>query len=117
MPITLFWSLRRKIYDMIFFTIGYVNNLPVDIMREMIGPKGTVIAVDVQSDWTFAGDDYGDYLNGWWYLFMWLNPWVETPKIPTSSDIQTQLAYISSVQVKEQVLYVYHCISTVDYAS
>lgn len=78
---------------------GYMNNLPVDIMREMIGPKGTIIAADVQSDWTFAGDDYGDYLNGWWYLYKWLNPWGKTPKIPTSSDIQTQLAYISSVQV------------------
>jgi len=77
---------------------GYLNNLPVDRTREFLGPKATVIAVDVQGSWKFAGHNYGDSLSGWRYLFQWLNPFVETPNIPTSGDIQTQLAYISSVK-------------------
>ncbi|GBG30445.1 Lysophospholipase NTE1 [Hondaea fermentalgiana] len=77
---------------------GYTNNLPADIMRRYLGPQATVIAIDVQGSWQFAGADYGAELSGWGYLFRWLNPFVETPAIPTSSDIQTQLAYISSVK-------------------
>jgi lysophospholipid hydrolase len=77
---------------------GYMNNLPVDIMREMLGDRATIIAVDVQGSWKFAGYNYGDHLSGWWYLYAWLNPWIDTPKIPTSADMQTQLAYISSVK-------------------
>jgi len=64
----------------------------------MIDHNGTIIAVDVQTDWTIEGDDYGDHLNGWWFFLKMINPFAETPKIPTSGDIQTQLAYISSVQ-------------------
>lgn len=77
---------------------GYTNNLPADIMRRYLGPRATVIAVDVQGSWQFAGADYGAELSGWGYLLRWLNPFVETPAIPTSSDIQTQLAFISSVK-------------------
>mmetsp|Transcript_15242 Transcript_15242/g.17260 ORF Transcript_15242/g.17260 Transcript_15242/m.17260 type:complete len:286 (+) Transcript_15242:27-884(+) len=77
---------------------GYCNNLPVDHMRRMIGNDGTIIAVDVQTDWTIEGDDYGDNLNGWWFLYRMLNPFVQTPNIPTNGDIQTQLAYIASVR-------------------
>jgi len=77
---------------------GYTNNLPADIMRRYLGPKATILAVDVQGSWQFAGFDYGDSLSGWKYLFMWLNPFTPTPNIPTSGDIQTQLAYISSVK-------------------
>eukprot|EP00516_Mucochytrium_quahogii_P005989 CAMPEP_0203751202 /NCGR_PEP_ID=MMETSP0098-20131031/5311_1 /ASSEMBLY_ACC=CAM_ASM_000208 /TAXON_ID=96639 /ORGANISM=" , Strain NY0313808BC1" /LENGTH=1063 /DNA_ID=CAMNT_0050640811 /DNA_START=725 /DNA_END=3913 /DNA_ORIENTATION=- len=77
---------------------GYMNNLPADVMRTLLGENGTVIAIDVQGAWKFAGYNYGDTLSGWKYLWMWLNPWIETPLIPTAGDIQTQLAFISSVK-------------------
>jgi hypothetical protein len=75
----------------------------VDVMRSLVGSRGTVIAVDVQADWTFAGDDYGDYLNGWAYLWSVLNPWQTPKKIPSGSDVQAQLAYISSVKQEESI--------------
>ena len=53
--------------------------------------------MDVQADWTFAGDDYGDSLNGFRTLLNWVNPWSTTLKVPTANEIQTQLAYISCV--------------------
>jgi lysophospholipid hydrolase len=77
---------------------GYVDNLPVDDMRKIVGASGTIIAVDVQSAWRLMGDDYGEDLNGWWYLWRWISPFHTTPKIPTDSDIQSHLAFISCVQ-------------------
>lgn len=76
---------------------GYVNNLPVDVMRSLTGKDNIVIAVDVQSDWSIEGDDYGDSFYGFVHLFKMLNPFIKTPSVPTNIEIQTQLAFIASV--------------------
>lgn len=77
---------------------GYVNNLPVDVMRTLTGDKNIVIAVDVQSDWSIEGDDYGESYSGFGHLFKLLNPFTTTPNVPTNTEIQTQLAFIASVR-------------------
>jgi lysophospholipid hydrolase len=74
---------------------GYVNVLPTDVMRQVVGDHGLVISVDVQAEWSLDGEDYGDDLNGWWFL--WRRLLGRAPRIPTGSDIQSHLAYVSSV--------------------
>jgi len=77
---------------------GYMNNLPVDVMRRLLGDDATIIAVDVQGAYKFPNFNFGDSLSGFWYILQILNPFVTAPNIPTAADIQTQLAYISSVK-------------------
>lgn len=77
---------------------GYIDNLPVDAMRKSVGRSGTVIAVDVQSAWKLGGLNFGHELNGWLFLWQWLSPFSKTPDIPTASEIQSHLAYVSCVQ-------------------
>ena len=55
----------------------------------------------------FLADDtspvsYGDSLSGWWVLFNSLNPW-GYKNIPQLADIQSRLAYVSSVKQLEDV--------------
>ena len=78
---------------------GYTNVVPVDVMRRMIGDRGTLIAVDVQAAWSLEGEDYGDDLNGWWLMWRRLLATFGfvMPRIPTNGDIQAHLAYVSSV--------------------
>ncbi|KAM7305761.1 hypothetical protein ISCGN_015657, partial [Ixodes scapularis] len=58
---------------------GYVNNLPADIMREMMGAE-TIIAVDVGSQDETDLTNYGDSLSGWWLLFKRWNPLAKSVK-------------------------------------
>ena len=48
---------------------GYVNNLPADVMRDVMGAE-TIIAVDVGSQDDMEMTNYGDTLNGWWILWI-----------------------------------------------
>ena len=77
---------------------GYTNELPVNTMRSIVGQWGTVIAVDVKSNFKFERESFGDSISGTAFLLRWLNPFSRTPNWPTASDIQTQLAWISAVQ-------------------
>jgi len=79
---------------------GYTNVLPVDVMRRLIGNSGTLISADVQAEWSLEGEDYGDDLNGFWFMWRRLMSSLmigSPPRIPTASDIQSHLAYVSSV--------------------
>ncbi|XP_072177075.1 patatin-like phospholipase domain-containing protein 7 [Diadema setosum] len=80
---------------------GYVNNLPADIMRAMGVP--TIIAVDVGSEDTSSITNYGDELSGWWLLWKRWNPWTESVRVPTLDEIQSRLAYVSSMKTLEEV--------------
>lgn len=89
---------------------GYVNNLPADEMRRTQAPL-CVIAVDVSSYWNFGGVDYGDAVSGWrqlfasWKIFCCFRcfrccrrPGRGKGKIPSMSDISSQLAYVSNAR-------------------
>jgi lysophospholipid hydrolase len=80
---------------------GYINNLPADVMHE----KGanTVIACDIGGEFDRKFTDYGDSLSGVWLLWKKLNWFASPVHIPSMSDINAHLAYISCDQQLAQV--------------
>ena len=80
---------------------GYINNLPADVMSGL--GINTIIAVDVGGEVDTNYANYGDSLSGWWLLWNKWNPFVPRENIPNLSDIQAQLAYVSSEAVLENV--------------
>ncbi|RKO92173.1 hypothetical protein BDK51DRAFT_35697 [Blyttiomyces helicus] len=81
---------------------GYLNNLPADIMRTL-GARA-VIAIDVGRVDDTSPVRYGDSLSGWWVLLQRLNPFRPAKgRIPELADIQSRLAYVSSVKQLEEV--------------
>ncbi|SPQ98543.1 unnamed protein product (mitochondrion) [Plasmodiophora brassicae] len=80
---------------------GYVDNLPVDIMRDRFGPD-ILIGVDVENKAAaFRGvHDFGSSLSGWWLLWLKVRrlvlPWGPHPKVPKFSDIVSALSYINN---------------------
>ncbi|KAI9142206.1 hypothetical protein BKA69DRAFT_1068943 [Paraphysoderma sedebokerense] len=78
---------------------GYLNNLPVDVMKGL-GVE-TIIAVDVGSEDDTSPVHYGDSLSGWWVILNRLNPFRRTAAIPSLAEIQSRLAYVSSVRQLE----------------
>lgn len=81
---------------------GYVNNLPADIMKEVMCAK-TILAVDVGSQDDTDLANYGDHLSGWWLLWNRWNPFGTRVRIPGLSEIQTRLAYVCCVNKLEEV--------------
>jgi len=82
---------------------GYVNNLPADVMRDVMGAQ-TIMAVDVGSQDEMDFTNYGDQLNGWWLLWCRWMPFFTKPiKVPNLPDIQSRLAYISCVRQLDEV--------------
>jgi lysophospholipid hydrolase len=83
---------------------GYVNNLPADVMRDVMGAQN-ILAVDVGSQDEMDFTNYGDRLNGWWLLWnRWMPSFVTQPlKVPNLPDIQSRLAYVSCVRQLEEV--------------
>jgi len=80
---------------------GYVNNIPADVMRSL--GINTIIAVDVGGEVDTNYANYGDSLSGWRLLWNKWNPFIQKENIPNLSDIQAQLAYVSSEVVLEKV--------------
>lgn len=81
---------------------GYVNNLPADVMHDVMGAH-TILAVDVGSQDETDLTNYGDTLNGWWLLWNRWNPFGKTIRVPTLPEIQSRLAYVSCVRQLEEV--------------
>lgn len=88
---------------------GYVNNLPADIMHNVLGAK-TVLAIDVGSQDETDLTNYGDELNGWWLLWNRWNPFTQPVKVPNLPEIQSRLAYVSCVRQLEEVKRKEYCI-------
>jgi lysophospholipid hydrolase len=80
---------------------GYMNSLPADHMRNVLGAS-TVVACDVSGDWTFDFADYGDELSGTWHYLRSYIPWLRKDTIPTMTALSGQLAYVSSVKQLEE---------------
>lgn len=81
---------------------GYVNNLPADVMHNVMGAR-TILAVDVGSQDETDLTNYGDVLNGWWILWNRWNPFGQNIRVPSLPEIQSRLAYVSCVRQLEEV--------------
>ncbi|KAF8326402.1 uncharacterized protein EI90DRAFT_3146562 [Cantharellus anzutake] len=57
-----------------------------------------VVAVDVGAVDDTTPRDFGDSISGWWLLINRLNPFSSTPGVPPITEIQSRLAYVSSVK-------------------
>ncbi|KAI8871600.1 patatin-domain-containing protein [Ramicandelaber brevisporus] len=95
---------------------GYLDNMPVGIMRSL-GAK-TIIAIDVSRQDDTSPHDFGDSLSGFrvlasrWNPFRWLwyypNP--PPPPIPDLAEIQSRLAYVSSVRERDLAIRTPGCL-------
>ncbi|KAJ3090881.1 phosphatidylcholine and lysophosphatidylcholine phospholipase [Quaeritorhiza haematococci] len=98
---------------------GYLNNLPADVMKSL--GADTIIAVDVGMEEDNTPVDYGDSLSGWWVLINRWNPFFSVyyqlagkpnplNNIPQMADIQSRLAYVSSVKQLEDAKAIEGCL-------
>lgn len=78
---------------------GYMDNLPVSVAKDM--GADIIIAVDVASEDDTSPVYYGDSISGWWALLHGFNPF-RTYNVPSIADIQSRLAYVSSVSRLEE---------------
>ncbi len=79
---------------------GVLNNLPVDIARQL--SAGTVIAVDVTApdDLTTRVGAF-DSMSGWRLLAERLNPFSSAPRLPNIAQILSRTATLASVYHRE----------------
>ncbi|KAG0235952.1 phosphatidylcholine and lysophosphatidylcholine phospholipase [Actinomortierella wolfii] len=79
---------------------GYMDNLPVEYMLSL--GADTIFAVDVGSDDDTTLREYGDSLSGWLVLLNRWNPFSTVYRtMPNLADLQSRLAYVSSVKQLE----------------
>ncbi|GAA5904627.1 uncharacterized protein JCM6883_003846 [Sporobolomyces salmoneus] len=79
---------------------GYVDNLPVSVM--LAQGASSVFAVDVGSVDDTDPRNYGESVSGWWLLIQRWNPFGNAPNIPSITEIQARLTYVSSVKTLEE---------------
>jgi len=83
---------------------GVLNNLPVDIMRE-VNPSGVVIAIDVVLPKSFfAAEDYGLNVSGWRQLLARVVPGVKGPQTPGLAHVIMQSMMVGSGHSRERLL-------------
>ncbi|KAJ7757450.1 hypothetical protein B0H16DRAFT_1536689 [Mycena metata] len=78
---------------------GYVDNLPVATMFSM--GASSVFACDVASLDDNTPRNFGDTVSGWWLLINRWNPFSNARLVPPITEIQSRLAYVSSVKTLE----------------
>ncbi|PCH34074.1 patatin-domain-containing protein [Wolfiporia cocos MD-104 SS10] len=79
---------------------GYIDNLPVSTMFAM--GASAVIASDVGSLDDNSPRNFGDSVSGWWLLLNRWNPFSNARSIPAITELQSRLAYVSSVKTLEE---------------
>lgn len=83
---------------------GVMNNLPIDVMREL-NPSGTLMAIDVvPPTGSTARQDYGLELSGWGQFFRSLNPFQKPLKAPRLGAVIMQSMVLGSSVAREQAL-------------
>jgi len=87
---------------------GYLDNLPVSTMFDMGASE--VIASDVGSLDDNSPRNFGDTVSGWWLMIMRWNPFSNARAIPAITEIQSRLAYASSVQTLEEAKVTRGCL-------
>ncbi|KAF7966915.1 hypothetical protein HWV62_36601, partial [Athelia sp. TMB] len=78
---------------------GYIDNLPVAAMFSM--GASAVFACDVGSIDDNSPRNFGDSVSGWWLLLNRFNPFSGAKGAPAITEIQSRLAYVSSVKTLE----------------
>ncbi|KAJ3572215.1 hypothetical protein NP233_g3232 [Leucocoprinus birnbaumii] len=78
---------------------GYIDNLPVQAMFST--GASTVFACDVGSIDDNSPRNFGDTISGWWLLINRWNPFSAARHVPAITEIQSRLAYVSSVNTLE----------------
>lgn len=86
---------------------GYIDNLTVQHMKGL--GVDVIFAVDVGSLDDTTPQTFGDSLSGFWTLFNRFNPFSSTPSPPSLGDIQSRLAYVSSVEALERAKNTHGC--------
>ncbi|OCH95670.1 patatin-domain-containing protein [Obba rivulosa] len=79
---------------------GYIDNLPVSTMMAM--GASAVIASDVGSIDDNSPRNFGDSVSGWWLFVNRWNPFSNARNIPAITELQSRLAYVSSVKTLEE---------------
>lgn len=79
---------------------GYVDNLTVSQMKSL--GADVIFAVDVGALYDDTPQEYGDALSGFWSLWNRWNPFSTNVNPPTLAEIQSRLAYVSSVDALER---------------
>jgi len=79
---------------------GYIDNLTVAHMKSL--GADVIFAVDVGAVEQDTQQQYGDSLSGFWALWNRWNPFSMTANPPSLSEIQSRLAYVSSVDALER---------------
>ncbi|KAF9647474.1 hydrolase [Thelephora ganbajun] len=87
---------------------GYIDNLAVSSMFAM-GPSA-VFACDVGSIDDNSPRNFGDTVSGWWLLINRWNPFSNAKSVPAITEIQSRLAYVSSVNTLEEVKVAKGCL-------
>jgi lysophospholipid hydrolase len=79
---------------------GYIDNLTVAHMQSL--GADVIFAIDVGSVDDNTPQRFGDSLSGFWSIWNRFNPFSATPNPPSLGDIQSRLAYVSSVEALER---------------
>lgn len=79
---------------------GYIDNLTVGHMKSL--GADVIFAIDVGSLDEDTPQAFGDSLSGFWATFNRWNPFSSYPNPPTLSEIQSRLAYVSSIDALER---------------
>lgn len=87
---------------------GYVDNLPVAAM--FATGASAVFAVDVGAIDDNSPRNFGDSVSGWWLLVNRWNPFSSAKSIPAITEIQSRLAYVSSVKTLEEAKVTEGCL-------
>ncbi|KDR85655.1 hypothetical protein GALMADRAFT_234651 [Galerina marginata CBS 339.88] len=87
---------------------GYIDNLPVAAMSSM--GASYIFASDVGSIDDNSPRNFGDTISGWWLLINRWNPFSNARNVPAIPEIQSRLAYVSSVNTLEQAKVAKNCL-------
>jgi len=87
---------------------GYIDNLPVSTMFSM--GASAVFACDVGSLDDNSPRNFGDTVSGWWLLVNRWNPFSNARHVPAITEIQSRLAYVSSVRTLEEAKVAKGCL-------
>ena len=88
---------------------GYMDNLTVKPMRNLFGAR-TIIAIDVAAAYDTSAVHSGDVVNGFLALLQSWNPFRSSPNLPNIAEIQSRLAFVSSVERLNEALLIPGCL-------
>ncbi|KAF5384914.1 hypothetical protein D9615_001128 [Tricholomella constricta] len=90
---------RMEIHETGYAWRFILDNLPVSAMFSMGASE--VFACDVGSLDDNSPRNFGDSVSGWWLLLNRWNPFSNARHVPAITEIQSRLAYVSSVKTLE----------------